>query len=163
MLTTPRTRPSGRQGASKVAGNATLGSVRRSITVMLGIAIALDVAYWSIWFTDRDVLASEHTQAYYDFEDAFPLADLWLDVVCVSALVTLVRRSPSAFFWLIAAGSSGMYLFGMDLLYDLEHGIFVSGGGGVIEAVIVAVTLVFSVTVLRYAWTRRAELGDRGR
>ena len=51
-----------------------------------------------------------------------------------------------------------MYLFGMDVLYDLEHGIFTSGGGGVVEAVIVTLTLVFSLTVLRYAWTRRAEL-----
>ena len=46
----------------------------------------------------------------------------------------------------------------MDLLYDLEHGIFGKGGGGAFEAVIVAVTWIFSITVLRFAWTRRAEL-----
>ena len=125
---------------------------------MLGIAIAIDVAYWTIWFLDRDVLASEHTQAYYDFENAFPLADLWLGVVCVLALVTLRRESRAATFWLTCAGSAGMYLFGMDLLYDVEHGIFTSGGGGVIEAVIVALTLVFSVTVLRFAWKRQLAL-----
>jgi hypothetical protein len=138
--------------------------MRRTVQWLLVGAIALDVAYWSIWFTDRDVLASEHTQAYYDFENAFPLADLWLGVACLLALVALTRRRPSALFWLIAAGSAGMYLFGMDLLYDLEHDIFTSGGGGAFEAFIVAVTLVFSVTVLRYAWTRRAELlaGDAG-
>jgi hypothetical protein len=138
--------------------------MRRTVQWLLVGAIALDIAYWSIWFIDRDVLASEHTQAYYDFENAFPLADLWLGVACLLALVTLTRRSPSALFWLIAAGSSGLYLFGMDLLYDLEHGIFTSGGGGVVEACIVAVTLVFSLVVLRFAWTRRAELlsGDSG-
>jgi hypothetical protein len=138
--------------------------MRRTVQWLLVGAIALDVAYWSIWFTDRDVLASEHTQAYYDFENAFPLADLWLGVACLLALVTLSRRTPMALFWLIAAGSSGMYLFGMDLLYDLEHDIFTSGGGGAVEAGIVTVTLVFSITVLRYAWTRRAELlaGDVG-
>jgi hypothetical protein len=46
----------------------------------------------------------------------------------------------------------------MDLLYDLEHDIFGMGGGGAFEAVIVAVTWIFSVTVLRFAWTRRGEL-----
>ena len=46
----------------------------------------------------------------------------------------------------------------MDLLYDLEHGIFGKGGGGAFEAVIVTVTWVFSITVLRFAWTRRTEL-----
>lgn len=125
---------------------------------MLGIAIVIDIAYWTIWFLDRDVLASEHTQAYYDFENAFPLADLWLGVVCVLALVTLRRESRSATFWLTCAGSAGMYLFGMDFLYDVEHGIFTSGGGGVIEAAIVALTLVFSVTVLRFAWKRQLAL-----
>jgi hypothetical protein len=76
----------------------------------------------------------------------------------VLALVTLVRRRPAALLWLIATGAAGLYLGSMDLLYDLEHGIFGTGGGGAFEAVIVAVTWVFSVTVLRFAWTRRGEL-----
>ena len=126
--------------------------MRRTVQVMLVVAIVIDIAYWSIWFTDRDVLASEHTQAYYDFENAFPLADAWLGVVCVLALVALTRRRRAAAFWLACAGSAGMYLFGMDFLYDVEHGIFTSGGGGAVEAVIVTLTLVFSITALRYAW-----------
>ena len=132
--------------------------MRRTIEVLLVGAIVLDVAYWSIWFVDRDALASEHTQAYYDFENAFPLADAWLGLACLLALVTLRRRQPAAHFWLVCSGAAGLYLFGMDFLYDVEHGIFTSGGGGVIEACIVAVTLVFSLTVLRFAWTRRDAL-----
>lgn len=129
--------------------------MRRTVQAMLVIAVLIDVAYWSTWFVDRDVLASEHTQAYYDFENAFPLADLWLGLACVLALVGLTRETRSATFWLTCAGSAGMYLFGMDFLYDVEHGIFTSGGGGAIEAVIVALTLVFSLTLLRFAWTRQ--------
>ena len=132
--------------------------MRRTVQVMLVVAIVIDIAYWAIWFTDRDVLASEHRQAYYEFENAFPLADLWLGLACLFALVTLTRRTPMALFWILCAGSAGMYLFGMDLLYDLEHGIFTSGGGGVVEACIVAITFAFSLTALRYGWTRRSEL-----
>jgi hypothetical protein len=132
--------------------------MRRTVQAMLAIAILIDIAYWSIWFADRDVLASEHTQAYYDFENAFPLADLWLGVAALLALVTLVRRRPSALLWLVATGAAGLYLGCLDLLYDLEHDIFGKGGGGAFEAVVVAVTWVFSITVLRYAWTRRGEL-----
>jgi hypothetical protein len=132
--------------------------MRRAVVVMLVGAIVLDIAYWSIWFIDRDVLASEHRQAYYEFENAFPLADAWLGLACVLALVCLRQQRPAAHFWLVCAGSAGMYLFGMDFLYDVQHGIFTSGGGGVIEACIVAVTLAFSVTVLRFAWTRRDAL-----
>jgi hypothetical protein len=132
--------------------------MRRLVIVMLVVAIVLDAAYWTIWLTHRDWIASEHTQAYYDFENAFPLADLWLGLACLLALVTLVRRHPSALLWLVATGAAGLYLGCMDLLYDLEHDIFTRGGGGAFEAVIVAVTWIFSVTVLRFAWTRRAEL-----
>lgn len=132
--------------------------MRRVIEWMLVVAIVLDVAYWTIWFTQRDWIASEHTRAYDDFENAFPLADLWLGVACLLALVALRRSHPSALFWLVCAGSAGLYLFGMDFLYDVENGIFLKGSGGVVEAVIVLLTLVFSVTVLSWSWRHRGEL-----
>jgi hypothetical protein len=132
--------------------------MRRVVIVMLVIAVALDAAYWTLWFTQRDWIASEHTQAYYAFENAFPLADLWLGLACVVALVTLVRRRPLALLWLVATGAAGLYLGSMDLLYDLEHGIFGKGWGGAFEGVIVAITWIFSITALRFAWTRRVEL-----
>jgi len=134
--------------------------MRRWIQAMLVAAIVIDVAYWSIWFTHRSWLASEHTQAYYDFENAFPLADAWLGIACVLALVALRRRRPSALLWLICAGAAGLYLGCMDLLYDVLHGIFAKGAGGAVEAVIVVLTWAFSITILRWSWTRRIELVD---
>ena len=131
---------------------------RGIIQGMLVGAIVLDVAFWSVWFTNRDWLASEHSREYYEFENAFPLADLWLGLACLFALVTMRRRSPSALFWLLCAGSAGMYLFCMDFLYDVDNGIFGRGSAGVIEGLIVLVTLVFSVTVLRWSWSHRGEL-----
>jgi hypothetical protein len=132
--------------------------VRRTVEVMLVIAILLDLAYWSIWFTQRDWIASEHRSAYYEFENAFPLADLWLGVACVLALVALRRNAGTQLLWLLCAGSAGLYLFGMDFLYDVEHGIFGKGGGGAFEGLIVLLTLVFSVTLLTWTWRQREEL-----
>jgi len=136
--------------------------MRRVIPAMLVVAIGVDIVYWALWFTDRDSIASRHTSAYYDFENAFPLADLWLGVACVAALVTFVRRQPAALFWLLAAGAAGLYLGSMDLLYDLEHGIFAEGAGGAIEAVIVALTWAFSLTALIWSWRHRGELLSGG-
>ena len=132
--------------------------MRRVVQGLLVGAIVLDIAYWSVWFTDRRLIASENTRAYYEFENAFPLADAWLGVACLLAWWTLTTRRPSALFWLLCAGSAGVYLFCMDLLYDLENGIFTSGSGGVVEAVIVAVTGVFSVTILTWTWRHRGAL-----
>jgi len=128
------------------------------IAGMLVVAIVLDLVYWTLWYSDRSLIASETTQAYYDFENAFSLADTWLGLAAVAALVTLLRRTAAALLWLIATGSAAAYLFGMDFLYDVEHGIFTKGGGGAFEACIVAATLVFAVTLLSWSWRNRDEL-----
>ena len=132
--------------------------MRKVIAGMLVVALVLDVVYWTLWYTDRSLIESETTQAYYDFENAFPLADAWLGFAALAALITLRRQQPAALFWLIATGSAAAYLFCMDFLYDVEHDIFTKGGGGAFEAGIVAVTLVFSVTLLRWSWANRDEL-----
>lgn len=128
------------------------------MTGMLVVAIVLVGVYWTIWFTHRDWLASVKTHSYYDFEDAFPLADGLLALTALWALVALRRDRPSALPLLVAVSSMGLYLFAMDLLYDLEHGIFAKGAGGATEAVLVLVELVFAVTVLSWAWSHRGEL-----
>jgi hypothetical protein len=45
---------------------------------MLLFAAVITVAYWVIWFSNRDILASAHTIQYFTFEIAFPAADGWL-------------------------------------------------------------------------------------
>jgi hypothetical protein len=132
--------------------------MRRTVEIMLVVAIVLVLAYWTIWFTQRDWIASEHRKAYYEFENAFPLADLWVAIASLLALVTLRLRHESALFWLLCAGSAGLYLFAMDVLYDLEQGIFAQGGGGAVEAFLVLLEVVFSVTVLTWSWRHRGEL-----
>lgn len=117
------------------------------------------IAYWVLWFTARDVVASNDRPAYVEFEDAFPLADAWLTVCLIGAAITLRARRPSALLWLLAGGGAGLYLFGMDVLYDLEHGIWWrSGAGGVIELVINLLTLAVGLGLLRWAWRRREAL-----
>ena len=130
----------------------------RRLTVAGVIALAVLVAYWTLWYTARGVVRSADTAAYYDFENAFPAADAWLGL-CVLLAVRAVRRGrPSALLWLLTGGGAGMYLFLMDVLYDLEHGIYAAGAGGVIEAFVNLLTLGFSAWFLRWAWRRRDAL-----
>ena len=132
---------------------------RRRVVVVLIAGVALMLAYWTAWYADRSLVASNHRSAYYEFENAFPLADGWLTVALLGAACALRRRSPLALFWMLAGGGAGLYLFGMDVLYDLENGIWWnSGAGGVIELAINVITLVVSVWFLRWAWQRREPL-----
>lgn len=132
---------------------------RRRMVAVLWIVAALVVAYWVAWYAERSLVASNTRSAYYEFENAFPLADAWLALACVAAAITLSRRSPVALLWLLVGGGAGIYLFGMDVLYDLENSIWwSSGAGGVIELVINVVTLVISTWFLRWAWRNRDAL-----
>jgi hypothetical protein len=131
---------------------------RRRVTVAMAIAVVLMLAYWFAWYAARSLVASDTTKSYTDFENAFPLADAWITVCLAGAIATLCRRSPLSLFWLLAGGGGGIYLFCIDVLYDLEHGVWFKNAGGGIELGINLVTLAFSTWLLRWAWRNRAEL-----
>ncbi len=132
---------------------------RPRVTAWLLVAASLIVAYWLAWFADRSLVASDHSAQYVAFEQAFPLADAWLLGAAVIAAVQLWRRRPSASMWLILVGGAGIYLGALDILYDLQHGIYARGGGGAIELAINLVTVVSSAGVIRFGWGARSWLG----
>jgi hypothetical protein len=131
-----------------------------AIVSFLSVAAVLDIAYWVLWFFVRDQVATDTRPAYLEFEQAFPLADLWLLVCVVGAIVTLLRRRAAALFWLLAGGGAGIYLFAMDTLYDLQHGVWAKGANGLSELAIVLFTLTLSVVLLRWTWRRRRTVLD---
>lgn len=133
-------------------------AVRARLALLLLAVAAITVLYWVLWFADRSLLASETNSAYYQFENAFPLADGWWVATLVGAAWALITRRPAAVGFLLVSGGAGLYLFGMDVLYDAEHGIWSKGAGGAIEAAINAATLAINVGVLRWAWRRREVL-----
>jgi hypothetical protein len=131
---------------------------RRRVVGVLVAVVVLDVAYWVAWYADRSLVASNTRPAYYEFENAFPLADACLALCCLGALGALRARSSLALLWLLMAGGAAIYLFGMDVLYDLEHGIWWSSGGGVIEIGTNLLTGGVALALLRWTWSHRAEL-----
>lgn len=83
----------------------------RGIRIMVAFAVVILAVYWTIWFTQRSWVENDTAAAYVAFGNAFPLAGGWLELTCVFAFIALGRRSP-------AAGTAGLYLFGMDVLHD---------------------------------------------
>jgi DNA-binding MarR family transcriptional regulator len=131
---------------------------RRLVIVCLVVAALLLIAFWVAWWADRRLVASRSSPSYYQFEEAFALADAWLLITVVAAALALWRRRPSALVWLLAAGGAGLYLLGMDLLYDLRHGIYTSGRGGAIELGINILTACASIGVLWWSWRNRLSI-----
>lgn len=131
--------------------------------VIMGIlifGIVATIAYWGIWFgVDRDILASAHTSEYYAFENSFPLADAWMAATGVAATWALLRRRAASFFWCIASGAISVYLGMLDVLFDLENGIYTAAdgntGGVVVELIINVLTLSLGAVVMLWAWAQR--------
>ena len=134
--------------------------LRLTLGLVLTAFVAL-VAYWVIWFfVDRSWLANLDTPAYYVFENAFPAADGWLAVTCAAGAWTLWKRKPSALLWLLAGGSASLYLGLMDVLFDLENGVYGAPKGdyGAVatEIVINVYALGVGVWALGFGWRNRA-------
>lgn len=132
---------------------------RRAVSRVVLVSAVVMVAYWVSWFGARASVASNHRSAYYEFENAFPVADTWITWCLLAAWWTLRRRRPLAVLWLLAGGGAGLYLFAMDVLYDLEQGIWWrSGAGGVVELGINVVTLAVSLGLVTWTWRHRTAL-----
>src|SRR3954471_9514512 len=130
---------------------------------VLIFGVVATAAYWVIWFgVNRDWLASAHTDSYYAFENSFPVADAWMALTGLAATIALVRRRASALLWSIAAGAISVYLGLLDVLFDLENGIYHSPdtGGVVVELLINVLTLSMGVVVMGWAWRHRRRLLD---
>lgn len=131
---------------------------RRVVTANLILVPLLIVGYWTLWFIDQSIVASDNTSEYVAFEQSFPLSDAFLLVAAVLAALQLWRRRPSALIWLLLLGGGGIYLFGLDVLYDVEHGIYSKGGAGLIELWINFYTLMSAIGVIYFGWHFRDDL-----
>ncbi len=134
---------------------------RRGVAVVLLVAVGVIALYWLAWFTHRSLVATETSLPYMQFEDAFPLADAWLAISMTAAAVCLLTSRKAAVLWLLAGGGAGLYLFAMDVLYDLEHGVWGKGANGMVELAINVVTVGLSVWVLWWTWSHLDELLER--
>jgi FtsH-binding integral membrane protein len=131
---------------------------RRRVIGALLAGAALLALYWAGWLLDRSLLASDTRPAYYEFQAAFALADAWLAVCLVAAARALAARRPTALLWLLAAGGAGGFLLGLDVLYNLQHGVWFASRRGLLELARNLATMAGTVGLLGWAWPRRAEL-----
>ncbi len=96
------------------------------------------------------------TEVYLAFEGAFLAADAWMASASFVAGVALLKRSPLALLFGIAAGSALLFLGLMDVLFGLQQGIYTLGTSEVLLEVLINVySLIFGAFLLVYFWYRR--------
>lgn len=133
----------------------------RDTNVLIGLGIVTVMAvllYWLTWFAAPDLIQSRPPSApdyatYVNFEQAFPLADGWLALSALVGVIGLWKMRDWGFLFMLLAGGAAIFLGCMDLLYDLEHGMFapLTPEAG-IELAIVIATLALGPLVIVLAW-----------
>ncbi len=109
---------------------------------------------------DRSLLASSTAPAYFTFENAFPAADAWLVLTLILAVFGVARRRPAGLLWTLLAGGVGIYLGCMDVLFDLENGIYAirpsaDASGPIVEIAINILTFTLGISITAWAWRNR--------
>jgi len=128
---------------------------------LLWLSAVATVAYWVAFFTSGEV-QSTREECYLVFERAFPAADGWMAGLCVGAAEGLRRRKPWAVLCGIGAGSAIVYLGLMDVLYNLENGMYARLNAPMVGEVAINVwCLVLGPFLLRYSWRLRPILAGR--
>ena len=140
---------------------------RAAVIALCVVGALATLAYWVIWYgVNRDWLASAHTESYYVFENSFPIADAWLAVSFTLAAWALWKRRESALLWLLLGGSAALYLGGMDVLFDLENGIYHAPTGDwgsvAVEIVINLFCLIGGGVAIVYGWRARKYFATLG-
>ena len=125
------------------------------------LVIAGVVLYWTTWFLAPEFIQSRSVDApdyqiYVNFEQAFPLADSWLAVAALIGVVGLWRMRDWGFLFSLLTGSSAIFLGLMDLLYDLQHGMFIPFAlEAGIELIIVLLLLLLAPLQIYLLWRHR--------
>ncbi len=138
----------------------------RDINTVIGIgifAVITIAAYWITWFAAPQFIQSRTPDApdyaiYVNFEQAFPMADGYVAIAALIGVIGLWQMTSWGFLSMMLAGGGALFLGLMDLLYDLEHQMFVPlTAESLIELIIVIVTLSLGPIMTALLWKHRKE------
>jgi hypothetical protein len=91
------------------------------------LATVATLAYWVTYFMSGATMVRSDN-VYTSFENAFPVADGWMALSFLLAAIFLLKGDRSAVLWGICGGSAMIFLGGIDILFNIEQGLFTHGG-----------------------------------
>ncbi len=135
------------------------GSVK-AVAMLLDLTGLITVLYWVLYFTSGAVQA-ETSAIYVAFENSFPAADGWMSLACFLAGAGLLLRRHWGLLFGLSAGSAMIFLGLMDVLFNLEQGMYLALSGEMVFEILINVwTLGFGIFSLWFLWSRRKLLAD---
>jgi hypothetical protein len=131
----------------------------RWIVALCSITTVATIAYWLLFFFVPGSVQSSSEACYMAFERSFPVADGWMALCTFLCAVALSRKKAIGLLWGLLGASAMLYLGCMDVLYDLENGMYAHFSADMaVEAVINVFSLAVGAGFIRWFWRQRAPL-----
>jgi hypothetical protein len=135
-----------------------------AIRRVLVIAMILDITFWTAWFIDPRLITEDTSEAFMHYENAFPLGHLLVVITVLLAYLALrnPRWASAALISLPAAAGAKGYITGVDVLYNIQHGLYLGSPPYyiVLRLTLNLLTLAFTLIALRWTWAQRHQLID---
>lgn len=131
---------------------------------MIGIgifAVIAIAAYWAAWFLAPELVQSRTPAdpdyaVYVAYEEAFPLPDAFVALAAFVGVIGLWKMRDWGLLAMLLAAGGAIFLGLEDLLFDLQHGLFVPfSGAAAIELAIVLVLLALGPAMTILLWRQR--------
>ena len=138
----------------------------KDINIIIGIGIFTFLAmsaYWYAWFLAPDLVRARTPldadyAVYIGYEQAFPLPDAFVTIAAVIGVIGLWNMRDFGFFSMLLSAGGAFFLGLEDLLYDLQHNMFIPfNGAAAIELAIVLVIMSLGPCMAFLLWKRRRE------
>lgn len=136
-----------------------------NIVIGFGIFTFLAIsAYWYAWSFAPQVVQARlpgdpEYACYVVFEQAFPLADAFVALAALAGVIGLLKMRDWGLLCMLLAAGGAIFLGLEDLLYDLQHEMFVPfSGAAAIELAIVLVIMALGPIMTTLLWKHRREL-----
>jgi hypothetical protein len=131
-----------------------LATAMKLLAALLILGAVVTLAYWLNYFIAGDVRVLPDYW-YSAFEDSFPVADGWMALCMLFAGIGLWRGTRTGALFGLMAGSALLYLAGMDITFNVEHGLYAllpKSGPMLTEAWINASSLGLGIATLLMSW-----------
>ena len=121
------------------------------LEIIVGV---LTLLYWAMFFFVPGSVQSSSERCYLVFERSFVAADVWMSIAFFLSAYYLLKKDVKGVLWGIVAGGTFVYLGCMDILYNLENGMYMHINAGMAgEIIINLASVIFGGITINYMWS----------
>lgn len=120
------------------------------LEVLVGV---LTIIFWILFLFVPNSVQSSNERCYMVFQKSFIAADLWMSIAFFLSAYYLYHHNPVGVLWGIVAGGTFVFLGLMDILYNIENGMYKHINTGMFfEILINLVSIIFGAYTIFYTW-----------